>query len=207
MVNTEQKIFDAARKVFLKKGLNGARMQEIADEAKINKALLHYYFRSKEQLFYAIFQEAFKTMVPFVSDLFNSDSSLEVKISRLSEKYFAILNNNRYIPLFILNEIQQNPEKVSKLFNLQHIIDWEKLTAQIKAEYGLMNVEENFIRHTFINFLSNMIFPFVGRPLLQYNLKMSDEEYENFLKERISLIPLIFISTIKLMNVYATHDN
>ena len=207
MVNTEQKIFEAARKVFLKKGLTGARMQEIADEAGINKALLHYYFRSKDKLFYAIFQDAFKTMIPFVSDLFNSDIPLEKKITRLSEKYFDNLHANRYMPLFVLNEIQQNPDKVSMLFNLHHIINIEKLTVQIKAEFGLINIDENTVRQAFINFLSNMIFPFIGRPIIQYNLKMTDEEYENFLKERKTLIPLIFISTIKQMNEYATHEN
>jgi TetR/AcrR family transcriptional regulator len=207
MVNTEQKIFEAARKVFIKKGLNGARMQEIADEAGINKALLHYYFRSKDQLFYAIFQEAFKTMIPFVSELFNSDISFEKKIFRLSEKYYDILNSNRHIPLFVLNEIQQHPEKASKLLDLHQIVDMVKLTAQIKIEFGLMSIDENFVRQSFINFLSNMIFPFVGRPIIQFNMKMTDVEYEYFLKERITLIPAIFISTLKQMNEYATHAN
>ena len=63
-VSTEQKIREAARKVFQAKGMHGARMQDIADTAGINKALLHYYFRSKDQLFEAIFKEALQQLIP-----------------------------------------------------------------------------------------------------------------------------------------------
>ena len=93
--STEQKILDAARTIFMRKGLNGARMQEIADEAGINKALLHYYFRSKDKLFYAIFKEAFNILIPYVSAVFNSDESIEIKLTRLAEKYIDILEINR----------------------------------------------------------------------------------------------------------------
>ena len=62
--DTEQRIFEAARVIFIRKGMSDARMQEIADEAGINKSLLHYYFRTKEKLFDAVFKEAFSQMAP-----------------------------------------------------------------------------------------------------------------------------------------------
>jgi TetR/AcrR family transcriptional regulator len=61
---TERKILQAAREVFQRKGLYGARMQEIADAAGINKALLHYYFRNKDKLFDAIFSDVFQNFIP-----------------------------------------------------------------------------------------------------------------------------------------------
>ncbi len=62
MENTEQKILNAAREEFINTGLKGARMQEIADRAGVNKALLHYYFRSKEKLYEAAIREVGETL-------------------------------------------------------------------------------------------------------------------------------------------------
>ena len=78
--NTQEKILDAARKVFVTKGMDGARMQEIADEADINKALLHYYFRTKQQLFDAIFEESMGKLVPNVMEIFKQKSNFREKI-------------------------------------------------------------------------------------------------------------------------------
>ncbi|HNA17232.1 MAG TPA: helix-turn-helix domain-containing protein, partial [Ferruginibacter sp.] len=55
--DTEQKILESARNVFIQKGLAGARMQDIADHAGVNKALLHYYFTSKDKLFNIVFEQ------------------------------------------------------------------------------------------------------------------------------------------------------
>jgi AcrR family transcriptional regulator len=79
VTTTEQKILEAARQVFLKKGWNGARMQEIADEAGINKALLHYYYRSKDKLFEAVFNEIFTQFITKVSLVLLSDAPVKEK--------------------------------------------------------------------------------------------------------------------------------
>ena len=68
--NTEEKIIRAARKVFIQKGMDGARMQGIADEAGINKSLLHYYFRSKDKLFSRVFSEAFNDIIEMSDSVF-----------------------------------------------------------------------------------------------------------------------------------------
>ena len=67
---TETHILDAARKVFVQNGFDGTTMQMIADESGINKALLHYYFRSKDRLFEAVFIEAFSKMIPNLMKIF-----------------------------------------------------------------------------------------------------------------------------------------
>ena len=71
--NTEQSILEAAKIVFIKKGMEGARMQEIADEAGINKAMLHYYYRSKDKLFEAVFKETFLKLVPNLIEIVKTD--------------------------------------------------------------------------------------------------------------------------------------
>lgn len=72
-LTTEQKILEAARKIFLEKGLDGARMQDIADKAGINKAMLHYYFRSKDKLFEQIFLEVAGHFLPKIMAIFESE--------------------------------------------------------------------------------------------------------------------------------------
>lgn len=73
---TERKILEAAKRVFGRKGLDGARMQEIADEAGLNKALLHYYFRSKDNLFRAVFREVFQSFFPAVFEMMGEEGIL-----------------------------------------------------------------------------------------------------------------------------------
>lgn len=207
IIDTEKKILEAAKQEFVKKGLNGARMQGIADRAGINKALLHYYFRTKDRLFYAIFQEAFATLIPYVADIFNLEIPLEVKLNRLSEKYIEVLETNPYLPLFVLSEIQHNPGQVKQLLNLHGFVDIKKLTDQIKQEFGFESINEKIIIHLFISFLAGIIFPFIGRPIIQFNMKMSESEFHEFLEERKRLVPYLFIENIKSMNNYAFNKN
>ena len=90
---TEEKILEAAKKVFVNKGYDGARMQQIADEAGINKSLLHYYFRSKDKLFEAVFQETLLRIGPMVLSFVNEPIPLEVKIWKFVDDYIEIIKN------------------------------------------------------------------------------------------------------------------
>src|SRR6478672_10927133 len=101
----EARILTAARKVFIAKGMAGARMQDIADEAGINKALLHYYFRSKEKLFEQIFKELSFQFLPRVNAIFESDKPLFEKIEMFCCEYISKMIENPFIQLFIVNEM------------------------------------------------------------------------------------------------------
>ena len=107
--STEERILEAAKKVFVQKGMAGARMQDIADEAGINKALLHYYFSNKEKLFEMIFLEAASKLFPRINAIFSSDQPLFEKIESFCEEYIAVVMENPYLPLFVLYEINQDP--------------------------------------------------------------------------------------------------
>ncbi|MBE9468013.1 MAG: TetR/AcrR family transcriptional regulator [Bacteroidetes bacterium] len=113
--NTEQKNLNAAKKIFLKKGKDGSRMQEIADEAAINKALLHYYFRSKDKLFEAVFDDAIMKFLPKIGNVLNSDKSLFDKIRLFTNHYIDFFIENLYLPLFIFSELRSKPDRIIKL--------------------------------------------------------------------------------------------
>src|SRR6201991_2963463 len=107
--DTKERILEAARNVFVHKGMFGARMQDIADEAGINKALLHYYFKSKEKLFEEVLREAAIKLFPRINEIFTSDDSLFTKIELFCEEYITVVLENPYLPLFVLNEMNQDP--------------------------------------------------------------------------------------------------
>ena len=113
--NTETEILIAAKEIFQQKGMAGARMQEIADKAKINKALLHYYYRSKQLLFEAVFKSAFSLLAPQLNKVLNDDSDLFEKIRKFTENYVSFVIKHPYLPNFVIQELNKNPEFVQKL--------------------------------------------------------------------------------------------
>jgi len=195
--STEAKILKSARKVFVNKGFEGARMQEIADEAKINKALLHYYFRSKERLFEAIFEEAMGKFVPKIFETFASKVDFFIKIENFVENYIDLLLKNPLIPIFILQETNRNPDRIvnmiiSKGANPQLL----QLLVQKEVDSGLIKPIES--RQLFVNILSMCVFPFAGRPLIQGILFQNDKlEYEKFLVLRKKEVSSFIINSIK----------
>jgi TetR/AcrR family transcriptional regulator len=183
--NTEQLIFDAARKVFQKKGLDGARMQEIADEAGINKALLHYYFRSNEKLFAGIFAESIEKISQGIQNLFIQDLDVLEKLKALVNIYIDTLSENRYIPLFVLGELNQHPEKFEEIINNYIVIHLKKFLLEVEKEVQSGKIKPVNPFHLLMNVLGMVIFPFAAYPMVSiiYN-KNTNSSVEQFFQER-----------------------
>src|SRR5215471_10004926 len=107
--HTEQRILDAAHRVFIKRGTAGARMQEIADEAGVNKALLHYYFRSKDRLSDAVFQRVARGIFGRLSEAAGSELELEDKVRLIVGIYLEQLSKTPYVPGYVISEMNQHP--------------------------------------------------------------------------------------------------
>src|SRR6478672_12686559 len=99
--DTEQRILDAAHVVFIRRGTAGARMQDIADEAGVNKALLHYYFRSKSRLADAVFQRVTSGIFVRLSETAGSDAEIEDKVRRIIAIYIDQLSKTPYVPAYV----------------------------------------------------------------------------------------------------------
>lgn len=184
-LSTEQKIKDAARKVFIKKGFAGARMQDIADEAGINKALLHYYYRSKEKLFEVIFDEAFGAIVPAVNAVIAGEGSVEKKLDAFIEQYITIIEENPHLPLFIIHELSSDPDRfVEKIKNRTELPNISLLVTQLFDEIsnGRMRFYNPF--HLIMNILAMCAFPFVAKPMLKAVSGMSEEMWQGLMKDR-----------------------
>ena len=195
--NTEQRILEAARKVFIQKGMAGARMQDIADEAGINKAMLHYYFRTKDKLFEMIFREAMAGFIPWANKIFDSDLPLFQKIESFTSEYIELLIKNPYIPLFVLNEVNRQPEIfIKKMWNGKHPTPG-KLLQQIEAATREGKIRPVHPQQLVINMISMCIFPFVGRPMIQLVMKLSDNQFRQLMEQRKKEIATFIIHSIR----------
>ena len=194
--NTEHKIIDAAQDVFLKKGMDGSRMQEIADEAGINKALLHYYFRSKEKLFEAIFKRVFSTAFPSILEMIHSPLPIDEKIGNFIEKYMDLLLRNPYLPMFILKEINRAPEKLASVIKSQGINPHE-VFAMFEKEMDKGTIRRMNPKDLLLNMLGLSIFPVVARPLMtEMFFDGNKNEYKKFLAERKDTVKEFILNSI-----------
>ena len=182
---TEDRIFEAATDVFLDKGMDGARMQDIATLAGINKALLHYYFRTKDQLFNAVFEMIAKEVFKKFAPVFDANLTLEEKIRFFFKEHIGFLQSNPRLPGFILNEVRRNPARIKKLLRN---VDFEKLWAtfyeQHKKELQKYNLSEAAMPQVIISIASISVFPFAARGIIEGILDKTGIDFEDFIEER-----------------------
>lgn len=193
----EIQILNAAKNVFQKKGMDGARMQEIADEAGINKALLHYYYRSKQQLFEAVFKFAFNLLAPQLNQILNDDSSIENKIRNFTSDYIDFIIKQPYLPSFIIHEINRNPQFIIQLQNNPAFPNLDKFKQQVAHEIELKIIQPISAEQLFVNILSLSIFPFVASPLIKAILKLNNEQFQILMNERKREVADFIINSIK----------
>jgi TetR/AcrR family transcriptional regulator len=196
--NTEEKILIAAQSVFTKKGMDGTRMQEIADEANINKALLHYYFRSKQKLFEAIFSKVFSHIFPDIKNFINSEKPIAEKLAIFIDKYIELLMKNPFLPTFILKEINRDPVFLASVIKKQGINPAEILQL-FEKEMVNGSIRKMDPRELMINILSLSIFPFASKPLMQIMFFNNDKKaYKDFLVGRKVSIKDFVLNSILL---------
>ena len=196
--NTETEILIAAKEIFQQKGMAGARMQEIADKAKINKALLHYYYRSKQLLFEAVFKSAFSLLAPQLNKVLNDDSDLFEKIRKFTENYVSFVIKHPYLPNFVVQELNKNPEFVQKLRSEKNFPSIEKFKLQVSDAINQGLIKPIEAEQLFINIISLNIFPFIGEPLLMALVNVDKESYNKILENRKTEVAEFIINSIKI---------
>jgi AcrR family transcriptional regulator len=196
--SAESKILAAARKVFTSKGMAGARMQDIADEAGINKALLHYYFRDKDKLFETIFLDEAQRFVPKINLIFSSDAPLFDKIETFVAEYIDEMIENPYLPWFVLNEMNRDPDHfLYKIWGKDNLPKPAKFLEQIENEIKKGTIRKINPVHLLMNLLSMTIFPFIARPMVTRNLHLSEPQFRKIMEERKKEIPKFIIDSLR----------
>jgi len=195
--DTERKIMEAAGKVFMLKGKDGASMQDIADEAGINRTLVHYYFRNKDKLFDAIFNDLLGKVVPIVTATFMQDIPVMKKFEFFVETYTDLLREMPFLPFFFFQEISLNPDRLVGLIQeggIDPSVTIPEILNKLK-EWGIHDMDP---RHLIANLIGMVIFPFVARPVFQrIGFNNDPEAYDRFLEERKEVIPKFIERALK----------
>lgn len=191
---TEIKIINSAEKLFYQKGKAGTSMQDIADDAGINRTLLNYYFRSKDKLFEAVFRKAMASFIPNIVSLLHSPMSFDEYVPQLIRTVIDTMISNPQIPIFVLQELSSNPERMPQVIK-EMGIDPGLVIKKMEADEN--NAIKGVIdpRQAIINLLSLCIFPFAARPVITDILFDGDNEaYVLAMEQRKEILPQLFSS-------------
>ena len=184
-LSTEQKILEAAKIVFIQKGLDGTRLEGIAKEAGINKALLHYYFRSKENLFETIFDQMIEKFVPDFTIIVESKKPIEEKIELFVHRYIDFVSTNPQVPIFLITELNRNPERMKDILSrTQNFGKIQQFAFQMITEMQIGRIKSFNPLHLILNIISLCVFPFIAKPVLQAILQIKDDDLTVILQQR-----------------------
>lgn len=202
--DTENRILDAARTVFIRRGTSGARMQEIAEEAGVNQALLHYYFRSKERLSEAVFSEVAGRMFPAIIQILGGNDPLEKKISDVVATYLDTMSRSPFLPGYLISELHHHPERVPQLIKgvagievstaLKPVL--EKLDRQIAAEVKAGRMRRIAAPQFMANLISLCVFPFAAQPMLRAAFGLDDDGFAKFIAARRKELPQFIMNAL-----------
>jgi len=203
--DTEQRILDAAHAVFLRRGTAGARMQEIADEAGVNKALLHYYFRSKDRLAEAVFQRVARTLFPPVLAVMGSPIPLDEKVRRFVALELDTLARSPFVPAYLIAEMNQHPDRVGQFIHALVGVPIDAaagqmraaLQAQIDAGVAAGTLRPIAAPQFMVNLIALCVFPFAARPLMAVALGLDGAAFDAFIARRKVELPEFFLNALR----------
>jgi AcrR family transcriptional regulator len=188
--SAEQKIKEAARKLFTEKGFDAVKTRDIAAEAGINLALLNYYFRSKEKLFDIVMIENFEQFIQQLIPVFGDERlTIEERFVQITARYIDMLKTNPDLPFFIMNQMKSDS---SKLLHVR-----EKM-ATVREAF-IQNLGKNMkggkatptdIAHFMMNYMGLVIFPFISRPMVMKVNGLSDKQFDDLMEERKAMVPV-----------------
>ena len=178
--STEERIKEAATRVFLEKGFDGATSRDIAEAAGINIALTNYYFRSKEKLFMNIFEEMLQLFFYGMVEIMNKPISLREKIAELIEHDFQLLKNNPSLANFIMNEVHRNPDRMANCIGVMKQIHQSLFEDQLQQEVEHGNIRPVKAMHLMPMIFSNIQFLFIGKAMHMKMWQMDEAQFDKF---------------------------
>ena len=194
---TEEKIFEAARIIFQRSGFEGARMQEIADVANINKSMLHYYYRNKDNLFFEVFKAGVKKIVPQLLAILDKDIDLKTKIEEIVEFYYLTFKEEPELPAFIIYEMNQNTERFKSFVKDHGIVLPQSFIDQVNVAIQANQMKNIPPKQVLMNIVSLCLMPIVAKNMVQMLFQFDDDNYQEFLDERRQITPEFILAGIE----------
>jgi TetR/AcrR family transcriptional regulator len=195
---TRDRILDAAHAVFLRKGTAGSRTQEIADEAGVNKALVHYYFGTKAALSDAIFERAMGNILPRIFGILTDEArSIEQKVREIAREQIEFHAARPYLAGYIVSEMHSEPDRIAALFAKRGGPPLDVLRKQLREAAKAGTMRPIRAEHFVLNLMGLLIFPFALRPALSILLGIAPSEWPAFMDERKRLIPDLILAGLR----------
>jgi len=194
-MNAKDKILQAAYQEFALKGKGGARVDEIARRAGVNKAMIYYHFKSKNDLYRAVLRSIFNYIFPRVLEIVQQDRSLKKTLADLIDMYFETYTHRPELMKILLRELADEGQEIISLLK------------EMKEESPLLNTQPQLQcfnrwikegktypldpRHTWISFIGMTLIYFIGRPLFLSLLKFDEEEKQILQGRKENIINLL----------------
>ena len=192
MKGAKERILHAALKEFAKEGLGGARVERIAKNAGINKAMIFYYFSSKQNLYREVLNNVLSKIFGQVSQLMAQESSAQVFFEKMTEAYITFLAQHQEFMRMVALDMIQNPGNIEHFFKKFFGEHFEKgpglFLVRVQEWYKKGEISESDPLQFIINVLSLNIFVFIGKPIFEAIFDVKIDEIENFYKNRIKSV-------------------
>lgn len=198
--NMEEQILLVAKELFMQFGYEGVSTTQVAKAVGCNQALVHYYYRTKQNLFKIICQQEIQKMLKILADIPQEDISFEDFIEKIIEAQIGFLKNNPDAPFFIIGELRHNSEVLKMMRELfsefgKEIVGKIRLFVQMKQSKGELN--DVSVEDLLIDIVSLDVMSFVGQVLFTQILEMDSQTQEDFLERRKTHIKKLILSSIK----------
>ena len=198
--NMEEQILLVAKELFMQFGYEGVSTTQVAKAVGCNQALVHYYYRTKQNLFKIICQQEIQKMLKILADIPQEDISFEDFIEKIIEAQIGFLKNNPDAPFFIIGELRHNSEVLKMMKELfsefgKEIVGKIRMFVEMKQSKGELN--DVSVEDLLIDIVSLDVMSFVGQVLFTQILEMDSQTQEIFLERRKTHIKKLILSSIK----------
>lgn len=192
----EHKIIEAAKSTFLKKGYKDTNMADIAAEVGLTRPAMHYYFRTKERLFQAVFGDILMSFIPQIKESLSADIPLELKISQIVETYMSVLEDSPTLPVFIVQEINRDIDNIISIALDNNLVELgQSVVNVLNREMKEGRIRKMPLIELGYTFYGLMMVPFLARPAGQmifgrdsYSPEFLQEWKENVIRQMVYLL-------------------
>ncbi len=198
----EQRILEAAKQLFFEHGFAGTSTTDIARLAGCNQALVHYYYRTKENLFRRIFVAQTRSVLDAIKQSFAENMPFEALLRHCVSFYFDFLTENPNVPYFILNELINNPERRAFirdnfLHDPAYYEVYTQLEQRVEEEIAAGRIVRTTPQDIVLNMISLTAFSFISKPLYQDLLNCSEADCAAYLSHRRDEVIRVLLSSLK----------
>jgi TetR/AcrR family transcriptional regulator len=159
---------------------------------------LHYYFKTKDSLFDAIFSMAFRKMIGQIQFIIALDIPIDERIDRIVDGFMGMVTKNPTLPRFVITELNKNPERfIAKHVNDSTRAAFATFVNSVQKEIDAGKIRPVDPRQLFMNMISMIIFPFIGRPMVQVVVGLNNKEFMDMMQERREHIKLFLKQALK----------